>query len=166
MEQTIYFCKKWAFSHREAIGLLTPKQALALHQKGKCYSILVDSNTRPSCVVDVFEHKDNKLKFIDVSFLDGLLRRYLIYSFRENETGRLFLRQISYWEYQGATDEGLSTTTQLTGSDGIAKVSKWFYDENGQMILETFNIKVDLAPMYCDFPEFGEYDDLIRLERK
>ena len=79
MEKTIYFCKKWAFSHREAIGLLTPKQALALHQKGKCYSILVDSNTRPSCVVDVFEHKDNELKFIDVSFLDGLLRRYLIY---------------------------------------------------------------------------------------
>ena len=31
----IYFCKSWAYSYKEAIGILTPKQAMALHNKGK-----------------------------------------------------------------------------------------------------------------------------------
>ena len=41
-----------------------------------------------------------------------------------------------------------------------------FTDEEGKEIQETFNKKVDLAPLYSSFPKFGEYDDLIRLERK
>ena len=88
----IYFCKSWAYSYKEAFGILTPKQAMALHNKGKEYTVLVDSDTHPSCVLTILPYQDRP-KFIEVSFLDEWLRKYLVYSFKEIESNKLFLVQ-------------------------------------------------------------------------
>ena len=162
----IYFCKSWAYSYKEAIGILTPKQAMALHNKGKEYTVLVDSDTHPSCVLTILHYQDRP-KFIEVGFLDEWLRKYLVYSFEEIESNKLFLVQINYREYPDEdTDEVISAMLQFHHSNGIADCIEWFTDEEGKEIQETFNKKVDLAPLYSSFPKFGEYDDLIRLERK
>ena len=112
-----------------------------MHKKGKEYAVLVDSDTHPSCVLTILPHKDRP-KFIEVGFLDEWLRKYLVYSFKEIESNKLFLVQINYREYPDEdTDEVISAMLQFHHSNGIADCIEWFTDEEGKEIQETFKNK-------------------------
>ncbi|MDR1890299.1 MAG: hypothetical protein LBQ81_13155 [Zoogloeaceae bacterium] len=158
MRRKIYFCKSWFMAKKMPTEVWTKEQALAAHKSGKPYAVLVDSQERPSCCVEVTKN------YVGVDFLDEHLRDYLVYVFqRKQESEKLFLSRINYTEYDGNSDRIKFGTLYLLKPDGSVKVSReTFIPEH---CLETMDTSTDVSVQYETFPEFGEYDAFLKIER-
>lgn len=100
---------------------------------------------------------------VAVGFLDELLRESLTYAFQEKDLGMLFLSMATYREFVGDTDEVAGGTTYFFDTDGSIKIRRESFKPHR---LETAQSKADVRANYAPFPDFGEYDELIRVERK
>ncbi len=90
------------------------------------------------------------------------MRETLYYAFKEVEPGKLFLSTATYRSYEKASDKVASGTTYVFGRDGTVKIQKQQYSPHEASAAET---RVDVEANYSAWPKFGEYGDLIRVER-
>lgn len=158
MSQNVYYCKTWSIGYKEPIDLWTVKKANKKHDIGESYTALIGSDSTPSCFINIMKNSG----WISVSFLDEHLREYLQYNFKILDGGDLFLSMAVYREFDGDTDLVINGTT-------------YHFKENGHTIIREDNISdntserseiySDVVGNYEQFPEFGEYDALIRKER-
>jgi hypothetical protein len=72
------------------------------------------------------------------------------------------LQAATYREFDGQTDKVTVGTTYNFRNDGIVKIQKQSFNLR---VLETSDISADITQNYSTWPEFGEYEDLIRVER-
>ncbi|CDL86220.1 hypothetical protein [Xenorhabdus cabanillasii] len=164
MSQSYFYCETWSLGYQKAHNLLSEEEAYQKHLKGKPYTVLVGSNSRPSCVISIIKTKD----FVSVEFLDDNLKEYLSYQFHVLENEKLFLTMVVYREFAEKEGEG----------EGLLNVSKgtcFFYKKDGTYTIreETFKPHTviekegfsDLKENYDTFPEFGCYESLIQKER-
>ncbi|MEA9396577.1 hypothetical protein [Lelliottia amnigena] len=149
---------------KKPINLLSEAQAKILHSSGKPYTVLIDSDKEPTCFIEVIKDK----KMVGVGFLDEQQKEYLMYQFQLLESGRLFLSMAVYREFAEHPGEG-------AGILNVAHGTTYLFDEDGKTVVreEKFNpytleesqTIADVTGNYDVFPEFGEYDSLIRKER-
>lgn len=156
MDRPIYFCKSWFRAKKRPTEVWSEEQARAAHANKQHYTVLVESIEHPYCFLEVTE------KFVGVCFLDGLLRETLTYQFQEVEPGKLFLTMATHREFEGETDKIESGTSYIFGRDGVVQIRREFFNPHR---LETSTSSSDVDSNYAAMPEFGEYDDLIRVER-
>jgi hypothetical protein len=156
MERKVYFCKSWFRAKKRPTEVWSEKQARDAHKAGQLYTVLVDSIEQPYCFLEVTE------KAVGVGFLDIFLRESLSYSFQEVEPGRLFLTMATYREFEGDTDKVVSGTSYIFKQDSVVTMRREFFDPHK---LETTTSSADVAANYSPKPEFGRYEDLIRVER-
>ena len=133
------------------------------HQEGLMYCVTVlDDDCTPYCTLDIVHEN----KFIGVDFLDSSGRIYLSYHFREVEPmKKLFIREVWYTFYPNSeTKDGNYRLHFVFDQDGNAAYRK--YDD---LAHKTYDYEtkepLDVSGLYEDYPEFGHYEGLIRLER-
>lgn len=156
MDRAIHFCKSWFRAKKKPTEIWSEAQAKAAHVGKQQYTVLVDSINQPYCFLDVAD------KVIGVGFLDNHLRESLTYTFQEIAPGRLFLTMATYREFDGETDKVVGGRSYVFDPDGAIKVRTEFFSPHR---LEASTLISDVSFNYSFVPDFGEYDDLIRVER-
>ena len=157
MKRKIYFCKSWFRAKKRPTENWSEEQARAAHGDGLPYTVLVDSVELPYCFLELTK------KTVGVVFLDEHLRESLTYGFQEVEPGKLFLTIATYREFVDDTDKVASGTSYMFSRDGAVSIRRESFVPEHK--IETSSSVADLAENYSAMPSFGEYDDLIRVER-
>jgi hypothetical protein len=132
------------------------EQARAAHAARRLYTVVVGSPESPSCFVEVND------KFVGVGFLDERLRESLYYAFKEVEPRRLFLSMATYREFDGNSDIVAAGTTYLFDRHGTVKITRQRFKPHS---VEATEATANVDGNYESWPEFGEYEDLIKVER-
>jgi len=158
MERPIFFCDGWFIGQKRATELWTEQQARKVYEENGLYTVLIDSAERPYCFINITKAKG----FVGVCFLDKSLRNYLDYKFKEIEPGRLFLSTAIHRTFDGDTDKVARGDSWIFKPDGKVHMRKEYFNPHK---LETADTTADVSCNYSPFPEFGEYDDLVRKER-
>jgi len=133
------------------------------HENGLMYEVVIlDDLDTPMYYLAIVHEND----FIGVYFLDDAGRKYLTYHFDEVEPmKRLFLHEVWYREY--SDDETNNEDYRIHfvfDREGNAAYRK--YDEINQKAIDyESNQPFDVSGLYEDYPKFGEYENLIKLER-
>lgn len=156
MNQRLFYCKSWFRAKKRPTEIWTEQRARSAHAARLLYTAVVGSNENPSCFLEVND------KFVGVGFLDDKLRESLYYSFKEVEPGSLFLSMATYREFQGDSDTVASGTTYIFEQSGAVKIQKQFFNPHR---VEVTDSTIDVTANYARRPEFGEYDDLVKVER-
>jgi hypothetical protein len=157
MKRKVFFCKSWFRAKKKPTETWTIDQARYAHENGEPYVVLIDSQERPYCFLEVTK------KYIGVFFLDQCLRENLSYEFQGIEDGQLFLREAIYREFDSDTDRVVSGSSYRFERDGKVNVrSETYFPEH---FLETFCADVNVSKNFAQIPLFGEYEDLIVAER-
>ncbi|MFS2175351.1 hypothetical protein ACCC98_05265 [Rhizobium pisi] len=152
----LFFCKSWFRAEKCATEVWTEEKARACHTNGTLYTVLVGSVEHPTCFLEV------KNDFVGVSFLDDHLREFVEYVFAESSPEMLFLQRATHREYVGGTDKIDDGSTYYFKEDGGLVISRQVFNPHrGEKTTGT----ADVATNYSRKPEFGHYEDLIRLER-
>lgn len=164
MNHNIFYCKKWSTGYNEPIELLTEDAAYKLHACGDEYTALIGSDTKPSCFIHVIKNKG----WVSASFLDNVLKEYLLYSFKLLDDDRLFLSMAVHREFAKSGERG-------AGILNVSSGTTYLFKEDGRTVIREENIEpyslnesetvIDVSGNYDDFPEFGHYESLIRIER-
>lgn len=133
------------------------------HKEGLMYCVTVlDDDGTPYCALDIVHENE----FIGVNFLDSAGREYLTYHFSEVEPmKKLFLEEVWYTFYPNSeTKDGNYRLHFVFDQDGNAAYRK--YDDLAHKIYDyETNAPLDVSGLYEDYPKFGHYDGVIRLER-
>lgn len=156
MKRPVFFCKLWFRAKKRPTEIWSDAQARDAHEKKQHYVALIDSVDRPHCFLDVAD------KVVGVGFLDEQLRESLTYTFQEVAIGKLFLTMATHREFEGITDKVVSGTSYIFSPNGTTEIKREFFDPHR---VETTTSIAAVISNYSPVPEFGEYDDLIRIER-
>jgi len=154
----ITYCKGWSIRRRFANQIFSNEKAEKLFNQKKPFGLVIEKEGAPYCFID-FNNK-----FIYVGFLDGLKREYLGYEFSEIEKGKLFLKEVQFWEYEGEENEKVRSTRYRFTPEGKFGLEKDNYKTNN---IEKFTAqnKIDVTTLYEEYPRFNNYDAIIKLER-
>lgn len=152
----IAYCEKWWLSRRKPISLMSSQSARRRHDSRKPYVALLGGADRPEYVVDIAD------VWVSVDFLDDHLRKYLSYSFKEMQPGRLFLKGAYSWQYEGDSDSESSTRILNFEEDGRTVVA----EQNAATgDVREYELTGSVDENWETYPSFGEYSSLLRKER-
>lgn len=151
----------WFQHGKQVVGIQPIKKLQNLHGK-KPYSIVVGENKEhPFCFLEVGVTR------ILVGFIDENKREYLSYDWIRESNGKLFLNTGAYFEYgvNKHGDDEISVLTEYVFTvEGQLKIITSDNRTNQREVLTAKN-KVDVSGLWEDYPEFGCYDNLIKIER-
>jgi hypothetical protein len=156
MTRSVSYCKSWFRAKKRPTEIWTEDQARAAHLSKRLYTAIVGSLEKPFCFLEIND------KFVGVGFLDDKARESLYYAFKEVEPGKLFLTMATYREFDGDTDTVRVGTSYVFGQTGLVKVQRQHFNPHRKEVSDSF---VDVSGNYLHWPEFGEYDELIQVER-
>jgi hypothetical protein len=157
LEELDLLNKTHFFSEGDSVSILEKASRYA-HEKRKVYFVTIYKNDNPINFLEV--NND----FFGVGFLDEFKREYMSYTFSEVESGKLFLKEVAYWEFSGDTDKVLKSTFYKFTEEGELVIEKT--DEiTFESKIQTAQDKIDVLGNYEDYPEFGAYEAIINKER-
>jgi len=151
-----FYCKSWFWAKKRPTEMWTEDQARKAHNDRKTYTVLVREVEHPYAVVEVAND------FVALTFLDDLLRQSMSYHFTEVEPGKLFLSMVTHREFDGDTDEVRIGHSYIFNQDGGLIIRKRTFSPNG---LEEANSSTDVSRNYEKYPDFGDYEHLLKVER-
>lgn len=157
MKRPIHYCKSWFRAKKRPTELWPVGKAEAAHLHRRPYTALVGSADRPYCFVDVTAN------VVVVGFLDSLLRESLTYAFKEIEAGTLFMTMAVHRDFEADTDSVTGGVTYIFDRSGTMRIRREYFRPHRA---ETATSSFDPAPLYDMRPEFGQYDDITRVERQ
>jgi hypothetical protein len=159
------YCGQWNWLREKPIDPIDPAEAARRHAagEGEGYTAVSEEDGSVDLVVDVALAPGN----VAVHFADEFGRRELIYTFRRQENGHLFLSEVISYEYGDSTDRGdyaepIGTETFEFDPDGV--VRRITQDSARGGTLEERDT-VDVAPNWEPVPAFGQYDSITREDR-
>ena len=160
MKDVMFFCERWGGNYKRPVGQMTPEKAKKRHAAGKPYSVLIGSDTQPKA--EVFVGKNSA----QVGFFDQNLNEYILYQFSrkndENSSDRLFLNYALTREFNNNNEIKLAYR-YIFKPDGRVHIDRIvLHPEPMEQDMDT---TADLSENWSDYPEFGEYDDLLRIDR-
>jgi len=137
------------------------------HEKQEVYfATILNDDGSPYCAIE------SNVGYFGLDFLRENYDNYLLYEYREyNEHPRkLFLKAIFLFECYPGTDKKMRRIDYTYAQEGSFKTVIY----QGEMIDGTYEeiiaehppiSKEELEKLWVDYPKFGEYDQLIRLNR-
>lgn len=150
------YAEKWLVLDRKPLNLLAREEAQRRHAAREPYAALLGDPEKPSHVVSLAG------AWVMTSFLDEDQREYLLYSFKEVNPGKLFLKQAIHREFD---DSGEVSSATIFAFDEKGKIVMERQDMKTDEV-ETRKAKADPSPNWDRYPEFGQYDHLTREERE
>lgn len=152
----IVYCKKWSLFRKQPHDIITQQQARSRHEKGEPYTVVIYNSNSDSVryVVDI------NLRFITVRFFNEEFENYLLYSFLKIDN-KLFLNTAYYYRFQN--NQEIEHLYFNFKENGDMVTEKKDYLNN---IVEETEAKVDVSVNWEAIPQFGEYQNLLKEERK
>ena len=150
----IIYCAEWALYKKQPHNILSKHEAKEKFINDGTYAAVLYENDNVKNVIEIDEVS------LTVRFYDDNLDNYLIYGFVKRD-GKLFMNMACHYAYQNHEKN---------------EHMIFNFKENGEMIAEKMNYVtgeveerlavVDVSCNWEEFPEFGEYYDVIRVERE
>ena len=160
MKAELFFCERWGGNYKSPVTPMPRKKAEKLHAAGKPYCVLVGSETHPRATV----HMTQTVAI--VSFMNNNINPYVVYIFvrndKKNPSERLFLSEAKERHYNDK-DEVIMAFLYYFSTDGKTKIVRTVLIP--ERYSQDMEIVTDVSGNWSDYPEFGEYDDLLRFER-
>lgn len=155
---------KTRYSRRKKKEGLLELASREAHEKQEVYfATILNDDGSPYCAIE------SNAGYFGLDFLRENYDNYLLYEYREY-CGKLFLEVILLYEcYPGTNEKMRRIDFSYTHQGGSSTV---IYQ--GEMIKGTYEeitaehppiSKDELEKLWVDYPKFGEYDQLIRLDR-
>ena len=155
---------KTRYSRRKKKEGLLELASREAHEKQEVYfATILNDDGSPYCAIE------SNVGYFGLDFLRENYDNYLLYDYREY-SGKLFLETILLYEcYPGTNEKMRRIDFSYTHQGGFSTV---IYQ--GVMIEGTYEeitaehppiSKDELEKLWVDYPKFGEYDQLIRLDR-
>ena len=155
---------KTRYSRRKKKEGLLELASREAHEKQEVYfATILNDDGSPYCAIE------SNAGYFGLDFLRENYDNYLLYEYREY-CGKLFLEVILLYEcYPGTNEKMRRIDFMYTHQGGCSSV---IYQ--GEMIKGTYEeitaehppiSKEELEKLWVDYPKFGEYDQLIRLDR-
>ena len=146
-------------------GLLELASREAHERQAVYFATILNDDDIPYCAME------SNVGYFGLDFLGDKYENYLLYEYREDEhRGKLFLRVITLFEcYLGTTEKMRRTDFTYTHEGGCSSVIYQGEEYNGTS--EVIRMKhppisaEELEKLWVDYPKFGEYNQLIRLDR-
>ena len=150
--------------NKEGLLELASREA---HEKQKVYfATILNDDDSPYCAIE------SNAGYFGLDFLRDNYDNFLLYEYREyvEHPGKLFLRGIFLFECKSGTTERMRRIDYTYAQDGSFKTVIY----QGEMIDGTYEEIIakhppisaeELDKLLVDYPKFGEYDQLIRLDR-
>ena len=155
---------KTRYSRRKKKEGLLELASREAHEKQNVYfATILNDDGSPYCAIE------SNVGYFGVDFLRENYDNYLLYEYREY-CGKLFLEVILLYECYPGTNEKMRRIDFMYTHQG--ECSSVIYQ--GVMIEGTYEeitaehppiSKDELEKLWVDYPKFGEYDQLIRLDR-
>ena len=147
-------------------GLLELASREAHEQQNVYFATILNEDDSPYCAIE------SNVGYFGLDFLRDNYDDYLTFQYREqrNQNGKLFLKAIFLFECYPGTDKRMRridfSYTHEGGCSSVIYQGK-AYDGTFEMITtEHPPISAEeLELLWVDYPKFGEYDQLIRLDR-
>ena len=147
-------------------GLLELASREAHEQQNVYFATILNEDDSPYCAIE------SNVGYFGLDFLRDSYDNYLLYSYREyiEHPRKLFLKAIFLYECYPGTEKKMRRIDYTFALDGSFKTVIYqgeAYDGTFEMITtEHPPISVEeLEKLWVDYPKFGEYDQLIRLDR-
>jgi len=151
-----YYCKSWFRAKKIAIDVWSEEVAGLAHKKGEPYTVLVESQSAPTAFIEVTR------RVIVVGHLDSRLREKLTYSFQACEDESTFLSMAVYRDFAKEDDTVVSGTSYTFSRNGSVSIEEQVLATGS---VQTTNKYTDVTGNYENFPSFGHYDGLVKIER-
>ena len=157
---------KTRYSRRKKKEGLLELASREAHDRQEVYfATILNDDGSPYCAME------SNVGYFGFDFLGDKYEDYLLYEYREDEhSGKLFLKVITLFEcYPGTTEKKIRIDFRYTKQGDYS--SLLYQGESYDGTYE--EIRTDYPPisaeelekLWVDYPKFGEYDQLIRLDR-
>ena len=157
---------KTRYSRRKKKEGLLELASREAHENQEVYfATILNDDGSPYCAME------SNAGYFGLDFLGDKYENYLLYEYEEDEhSGKLFLRVITLFEcYPGTTEKMIRIDFRYTHQGGYSSLlyQGEAYDGTYEEIrTEHPPISAEeLEKLWVDYPKFGEYDQLIRLDR-
>ena len=146
-------------------GLLEQASREAHERQAVYFATILNDDGSPYCAME------SNVGYFGLDFLGDKYEDYLLYEYREDEhSGKLFLKLISLFEcYPGTTEKKIRIDFRYTKQGDYSSLlyQGESYDGTSEEIRTDYPpiSAEELEKLWVDYPKFGEYDQLIRLDR-
>lgn len=147
----------------EPIDVISKAAAKKRDVAGKPYLAVLGEATRPDALVEVNWSQE----YLGIWFLDEKLRRNASYAFRKIDDVRLFLEQITLYEYPERAEDDLYTAEKVTifayEEDGVAHEIISDAKAGTEETISRSNVPLNIN--WEPVPEFGDWESISRWDR-
>ena len=146
-------------------GLLELASREAHERQAVYFATILNDDGSPYCAME------SNVGYFGLDFLGNKYENYLLYEYREDEhSGKLFLKVITLFEcYPGTTEKKIRIDFRYTKQGDYSSLlyQGEAYDGTYEQIRTDYPpiSAEELEKLWVDYPKFGEYDQLIRLDR-
>ena len=146
-------------------GLLELASREAHERQAVYFATILNDDGSPYCAME------SNVGYFGLDFLGDKYEDYLLYEYREDEhSGKLFLKVITLFEcYPGTTEKKIRIDFRYTKQGDYSSLlyQGESYDGTYKQIRTEYPpiSAEELEKLWVDYPKFGEYDQLIRLDR-
>lgn len=157
---------KTRYSRRKKQEGLLEQASREAHERQEVYfATILNDDGSPYCAME------SNVGYFGLDFLGNKYEDYLLYEYREDEhSGKLFLKLITLFEcYPGTTEKKIRIDFRYTKQGDYSSLlyQGESYDGTYEQIRTDYPpiSAEELEKLWVDYPKFGEYDQLIRLDR-
>ena len=157
---------KTRYSRRKKQEGLLEQASREAHERQEVYfATILNDDGSPYCAME------SNVGYFGLDFLGNKYEDYLLYEYREDEpSGTLFLKLITLFEcYPGTTEKKIRIDFRYTKQGDYSSLlyQGESYDGTYEQIRTDYPpiSAEELEKLWVDYPKFGEYDQLIRLDR-
>ena len=154
----ITYAKSWFRAKKRVTEPWDEARARLAHERKETYVATVYRDEDLHCFLEIAKGS------VCVGILDELKREYLTYTFQLFQPDKLFLSSARHRKFEGETDNVSYSTIFYFKQEGRVTVAEYDGRTKESSSKESAE-KIDLSKNWEDYPEFGKYDSLIRLER-
>jgi hypothetical protein len=154
---TVKYCERWNNKQKTPIFPMSEDEARARHDSGELYTAVLGDPETPT-VVEVFLTDG----YVGVRWLEPHGKDAMRYAFRRTED-RLFLSEVAI-NTVSAEGKVVEAESTLIKPDGTVQVSL-FDNVNRTVKAAEPQTGNDVAAMWEDLPQFGDYASITRRER-
>jgi hypothetical protein len=159
----VTYSRRWNFRRNRPIDPLTEDEARALDASGELYTAVLGDPAAPDQVIEVTRGNGH----LGTVFFDKNQRQSVLFTFSRADDGKLFLREITRWQYPDDDARTISeaTTIEKVGYEPDGIVHREVRDRAANQVTRTDYRDVNLDINWEPEPEFGDWASIARFER-
>lgn len=157
------YCRRWNLVRNRPMDPIGAEEARQLDAERDHYTVVLDEGGTPRVYIEVNWGEE----YLAVFFLDGVRRPQLAYSFTRVDDERLFLDEVTRWEYPDEQARAMSGAqlidTVRYQRDGTAQ--REVRDDVAQEVRRQQFADLPLDVNWEPVPRFGDWDRVARRDR-